>query len=77
MLSGGVPVIAVAELKRWLNTLSPTDEVGIDEGGLTLVSYDEPDVYMAVGGYVGEGAEESECCSQRDPCWHTLCNRLA
>jgi hypothetical protein len=53
-------MITVSELKRWLDTLSPTDGVGVDEGGVTLVSYHEPQTYLEIGGYVFKGAEDDE-----------------
>jgi hypothetical protein len=53
-------MIAVKELKRWLNTLPEGDAVGIDEGGLQLVSLLQPDVYNEVGGYVSKEEAEDE-----------------
>jgi hypothetical protein len=53
-------MIAVSELKRWLDTLSSTDGVGVDEGGLTLVSYEEPEVYLEIGGSVDKDDEDNE-----------------
>lgn len=50
-------MIAVKDLKKWLATLSPEDSVGIDDGGLTLRSLNEPDVYYEVGGMVNEDTE--------------------
>lgn len=43
----------VRELKRWLNTLSPTENVGIDEGGLILL-VQSSDAYFEIGGLPGE-----------------------
>lgn len=44
----------VKELQRWLKTLRPTDLVGIDEGGLTLIVLDnggiETGAYYEIGG---------------------------
>lgn len=48
--------IPIGELKRWLNTLEDTDAIGIDEGGLTLLSVDDPDAYLEIGG-MPEGNE--------------------
>ena len=59
-MEGGVAVIVVSELKRWLDTLSPTDAVGVDEGGLALVSCDDPEVYLEVGGYLAEADKGDE-----------------
>lgn len=42
--------MSVKEVIRWLSTLSPSDAVGIDEGGLALRSLDDQNVYMEVGG---------------------------
>lgn len=45
-------MIAVKELQRWLSTLV-SDEVGIDEGGLTLVAGDpeaDSGAYLEIGG---------------------------
>jgi hypothetical protein len=45
-------MIAVKELKRWLDTLV-SDEVGIDEGGLNLVAGDpeaDSGAYLEIGG---------------------------
>lgn len=57
---GNTTMMVISELKRWLDKLSPDDSVGVDEGGLTLMSYEEPDVYIEVGGYVGKGDEDDE-----------------
>ena len=46
-------MMAAAEIIRWLGTLSPQTDVGIDEGGLALVVPDNgPDsgAYLEVGG---------------------------
>jgi len=43
-------VIAVSELKRWLDTLEFDDFVGIDETGLTLRSVEDEDAYLEIGG---------------------------
>jgi hypothetical protein len=40
----------IADIKAWLDTLSEDAEVGVDEGGLTLVVLDLPDVYLEIGG---------------------------
>jgi hypothetical protein len=45
--------ISVKELIAWLQTLDETDLVGlvgVDDGGLTLQSADDPDAYCEVGG---------------------------
>ncbi len=43
-------MMQVSELKQWLDGLSPTSYVGIDDGGLTLVSWNEQDEYIEIGG---------------------------
>jgi len=43
-------MIMVSELQRWLATLAADDGVGVDDGGLTLVSHKQPDVYLEIGG---------------------------
>ncbi len=44
----------VKQLQRWLKTLDKEAEVGIDDGGLTLIAYvgttSENDPYFEVGG---------------------------
>lgn len=46
--------LLVSELRDWINTIPPNWEVGIDEGGLTLVARAEPgakyEVTLEVGG---------------------------
>lgn len=43
--------IPVKELKRWIDTLDPSSDVAIDEGGLTLVGIGiGQDAYLEVGG---------------------------
>ena len=49
----------VKELIRWLQTLDKDDVVYIDEGGLTLRSMMESDVYNEVGGEP-EGEDDDE-----------------
>ena len=43
-------MMAVDEIKRWLDTLPPNDSVGVDEGGLQLVSHQDPDAWLEIGG---------------------------
>jgi hypothetical protein len=38
------------EILRWLATLNPSEEVGIDDGGLCLRAADDETVYLEVGG---------------------------
>jgi hypothetical protein len=55
-------MIAVKELKRWLDTLV-SEEVGIDEGGLTLVAGDpaaDSGAYLEIGGVPLVDEEEGE-----------------
>lgn len=46
-------MMAVSEVIRWLQHLRPTDEVGIDEGGLALATEDG-NAYLEVGGFPEE-----------------------
>jgi hypothetical protein len=48
-------MIQVSKLKMWLATLAENDYVGIDEGGLTLYSVEEPQAYVEIGGLPEEG----------------------
>ena len=43
-------MMQVSELKQWLDGLSPTSYVGVDEGGLVLVCWDEPTESIEIGG---------------------------
>ncbi len=49
-------MIKVSELRDWLAGFDPSDQVGIDEGGLTLVAIGEPGTYLEVGGVVDPDA---------------------
>ena len=40
---------SVEEIKRWLDTLEPGQEVGIDDGGLCLRVVDDPGPYYEIG----------------------------
>lgn len=42
--------MTVKDVIKWLKTLSADDAVYIDEGGLTLMSENDPDAYLEVGG---------------------------
>ena len=42
--------MTVKDVVAWLSTLDPEDEVGVDEGGLTLQSVDQPEAYLEIGG---------------------------
>lgn len=46
-----------AELQRWLNRLDDDAMIGVDEGGLTLVTDDGSNSYIEIGG-MPEGEEE-------------------
>lgn len=50
----------VQEIQRWLSTLPPDSGVGVDDGGLCLVSTSDPDVYCEVGGIPEPSPEEEE-----------------
>jgi hypothetical protein len=50
----------VKEIKRWLDTLSDLDEVGVDEGGLTLCSVNHPNVYVEIGGIPSDDDDDLE-----------------
>jgi hypothetical protein len=57
-------MITVKELKRWLDTLEDDDSVSIDEGGISLLSDQQPDAYLEVGGEPSKcscGRIEDEC----------------
>jgi hypothetical protein len=46
-------MMKVSEVKRWLETLSPDDYEGVDEGGLCLQQLQENQVdsaYLEIGG---------------------------
>ena len=51
-------MIAVKELKRWLDTLEPDAEVGIDEGGLILYT-EEMDACIEIGGLPDDAEVQS------------------
>lgn len=43
--------MTVGEVKEWLNSLDDDDLVGIDDGGLALVSVNNPeDIFIEIGG---------------------------
>ena len=42
--------MTVKDVIKWLKTLSTDDTVYIDEDGLTLMSENDPDAYLEVGG---------------------------
>lgn len=48
------------EIKAWLNTLDDTDDVGIDDGGLTLRVIQDPFPYLEIGGMPEQTEAESE-----------------
>jgi hypothetical protein len=54
----GSNMIAVKELKRWLDTLEPDAEVGIDEGGLILYT-EEMDACIEIGGLPDDAEVQS------------------
>lgn len=43
-------MVTATAIKEWLNHLPPDAQVGIDEGGLTLIVFDDPDSYFEIGG---------------------------
>jgi len=47
------------ELVRWAKSLHPKDIVGIDEGGLTLLVYEE-DAYFEIGGMDEDDMEDDD-----------------
>lgn len=56
-------MIDVSELKRWARTLTPGNDVAVDDGGLTLVELDdgvETGAYLEVGGIPLPGDNEDE-----------------
>lgn len=42
--------ISVTDLIHWLNSLPINASVGVDDGGLTLKSPEDPDAYLEIGG---------------------------
>ena len=52
--------MSVKEIKEWLNTLNENDAVGVDDGGLCLQSFNDPDAYLEIGGMPDEEDEEDE-----------------
>lgn len=50
----------VSDISDWLNTLDEEDEVGIDEGGLMLVSVSDPETYLEVGGMPEESESQAD-----------------
>jgi len=42
--------MTVKDVQAWLSTLDQEDEVGVDEGGLTLQSVNDYEAYLEVGG---------------------------
>ena len=42
--------MTVAEIKDWLNSLEDHDEVGIDDGGLTLQAVHNAEIFFEIGG---------------------------
>jgi hypothetical protein len=46
-------MMKVQEIRDWLDSLAPTDQVAIDEGGLALILVDNPEVHIEVGGDPG------------------------
>jgi hypothetical protein len=56
--------MTVAEVKRWLDTLDPANNVAVDDGGLTIVELTpdgkETGAYLELGGVPGSifGDEE-------------------
>ena len=51
----------VRDIRAWLATLDDDDEVGIDDGGLTLhVVGAEPTPYLEIGGLPEKDAEDGE-----------------
>lgn len=42
--------MTVKDVQEWLSTLDPEDEVGVDEGGLTLQSVNEEYARLEIGG---------------------------
>jgi hypothetical protein len=47
-------MMTVREVAAWLDSLDGEQHVAVDEGGLTLVVVEDPDVYLEVGGLPDE-----------------------
>lgn len=50
--------MTVKDVIKWLKTLSADDAVYVDEGGLTLMSENDPDAYLEVGGLQEQEEDE-------------------
>jgi len=42
--------MTVKDIQQWLSTLEQEDEVGVDDGGLTLQAVGFPEIYLEIGG---------------------------
>lgn len=51
--------MTVKDVIKWLKTLSADDAIYVDEGGLTLMSENDPDAYLEVGGFQEEPVFET------------------
>lgn len=49
-----------SELIEWLNTLDDDDDVGISDGGLSLVVVGDEGCYLEVGGVPLDGDEDED-----------------
>jgi hypothetical protein len=56
----------VKEIKRWLESLSDLDEVGVDDGGLCLRSVQHPNVYCEIGGIPEDAENDCDNCRHKD-----------
>jgi hypothetical protein len=52
----------VRHVIKWLQILPPDAEVGVDEGGLTLIVVGDPEPYFELGGVPDEDEEDERAC---------------
>ncbi len=56
--------MAASDIKEWLDTLGEDVAVGIDDGGLCLLSVDDPDIYLEIGGM--PDSDGNDACLSED-----------
>ncbi len=54
-------MMAIAEAKRWLDTLDPKNSIAVDDGGLTIVEVtpegEQTGAYLEIGGVPSDEPE--------------------
>lgn len=55
-------------LRQWLDMLPEGCSVGIDDGGLTLVCVEDPEIYYEIGGISESDEPKCECGGGALPC---------